>query len=68
VPAYKYAFSAPEYVEHTIIDADTRNVIGVLRLKPSSILWKPHGRKQFRQASVDEFGKWILSRRRKRKQ
>jgi hypothetical protein len=67
MPTYKYQFKGPEYVEHTIIDHD-RNVVGTIRLKPSSVMWKPKGAKNFYQVTVDKFDEWITSRNRRRKQ
>jgi hypothetical protein len=59
---FKNRFGRPNYLEETIIErAGSR--IGVIRIKPSSVLWKPSGKKQFYSVTLDKFSDWITSRR-----
>ena len=50
-------FRAP-FIEETVIDGDA-TVIGRIRVKPSSVMWKPKGRGKFYSVSLDKFTKWI---------
>jgi len=62
MPKYKYEFAGPNFVEEKII---TRRgaTVGFIRIKPSSVLWKPSGERQFYSVGTDDFIKWIKSRR-----
>jgi hypothetical protein len=60
MPGYKNQFSAPQYVEETILDA-SGTTIGTVRIKPSSILWKPSAGRKFYSVSLDKFSAWIIS-------
>ena len=60
MPDYKNSFSAPSYREETIVDENGRTV-GTLRIKPSSILWKPSGAQSFHAVPLDTFTDWITS-------
>ncbi|OYX46175.1 MAG: hypothetical protein B7Y90_16660 [Alphaproteobacteria bacterium 32-64-14] len=53
MPAAKYQFKEPEHHE-IVIDK-----VGTLRIKPSTILWKPAGKHDFLSVSVDAFGEWM---------
>ncbi len=46
------------FVEETVIDGDA-GVIGRIRIKPSSVMWKPKGRGKFHSVSLDKFARWI---------
>jgi hypothetical protein len=59
MPKYTNRFSAPASADHTILDSKNR-VVGTIRIKPSSVLWKGRSQKEFHRASLDEFIKWIL--------
>ena len=60
MPASKYKFLEPVSYDHIIGDAtDGGGKIGELRVKPSSILWKPKGKQQFFSVPLDLFSKWI---------
>jgi hypothetical protein len=68
MPASKYKFAEPESYDHDIDKKDTGTVIGTLRVKPSTILWKPKGakgNKPFFTADLDEFIVWIKDKNRK---
>jgi hypothetical protein len=58
MPAYKYSFKAPAYQELKIQDEKQR-LIGELRLKPSSILWKPANAQKYYAVPLDVFREWI---------
>lgn len=58
MPAYKYKFQAPAYEEHRIQD-EKGNVVGVLRIKPSRILWKPANAQKYYSKSIDAFAQWV---------
>jgi len=59
MPASVNKFVEPDHHEHEIADAATGNKVGTLRVKPSSILWKPKGAHQFYSASMAEFQEWM---------
>jgi hypothetical protein len=59
MPKYKNAFSGPEFYEHKIVSEEDGTLIGVLRVKPSSLLWKASGRHQFRSVSMEQFAAWV---------
>lgn len=58
----------PDYASHfapsTNIELDFSDrsgaALGRLKIKPSTILWKPAGAKLYRSISLDQFSKWIL--------
>lgn len=62
MPAYKYSFVTPGYHDLTIHNDKEERLLGVLRVKPSTLLWKPNGAEKFYSISMDEFAKWIMSR------
>jgi hypothetical protein len=64
MPASRYKFSAQEACDHNISRASDGETIGVLRVKPSTILWKPKGAKSrpWFSADLDEFIEWIKAK------
>ncbi len=58
MPSYKNCFRAPAYFEE-IIEDEKGNVVGTIRVKPSSVLWKPRNARKFYSVSVDKFAAWI---------
>lgn len=56
----KNQFAGPDYFQETILREDGTR-IGVIRIKPSSVLWKPSGVQQFYRVTLDEFIDWITS-------
>jgi hypothetical protein len=58
MPASIYKFLEPGSYDHEIGDAQWRKV-GKLRVKPSSILWKPKGQQKYFAVSIDDFAEWI---------
>lgn len=47
MPKYNYKFNSPQYIEETILDSDTAETIGTIRIKPTNILWKPKNQQSF---------------------
>jgi hypothetical protein len=62
MPKYAYSFSAPKYIQHTILDENGR-VYGTIRVKPSGILWKPKGAKNWYSVGLEDFVAWIKNSR-----
>jgi len=60
MPAYANKFESPKFIEEGILDKEDKR-IGTIRIKPSSILWKPVGQQKFYSVSLDDFTKWIAS-------
>ncbi len=60
MPGYKNKFGSPSYIEETIYD--TAGVtIGTIRVKPSSVLWKPTGQQRYYAVTLDKFAAWITA-------
>jgi len=62
MPAAKYKFLEPEAYDHEIGIRDDSKAVGTLRVKPSTILWKPRGakgKKPWFSADLDELTAWI---------
>ena len=60
MPRYVNQLARPQYVELKIVDQEER-AVGTLRVKPSSILWKPKNAQQFYAVPLDAFAGWITS-------
>jgi hypothetical protein len=58
MPKYKNRFDSPAYVEHYILGPDGKS-IGTLRIKPSAVLWKGRGKREFVAVDLDTFTAWI---------
>jgi hypothetical protein len=68
MPASKYKFAEKECYDHDIDRSDANEVVGTLRVKPSTILWKPKGAKgdkPWYSADLDDFIVWIKEQNRK---
>ena len=63
MPGSVNKFLEPDSYDHVIGDADTGNKVGELRVKPSSILWKPKGAQKWHSASLDEFADWMTGKK-----
>ena len=65
MPTYKNSFRAPEFEEVVIVehneDDDSTAIIGHLRVKPSSVMWKPTGAHKYHRVSLKKFTDWITS-------
>ncbi len=62
MPASKYKFLEQTSYDHEIGNADDGKTIGTLRVKPSTILWRPKAAKSddpWFSATLDEFIVWI---------
>jgi hypothetical protein len=59
MPEYLNSFRTPVYVEQTILGPNG-NVIGTIRIKPSSVMWKPANAAKFYRISLDRFTAWIM--------
>jgi hypothetical protein len=62
MPKYKNSLRAPEFEEVAFVgeEEDGRKaVIGHLRIKPSSIMWKPTGAHKYHRVSLQKFTDWI---------
>jgi len=62
MPKSKNKFAGPNFFEETILDKEG-NKIGDIRIKPSTILWKPSGDHLFYSIALDTFVQWIKKRR-----
>lgn len=60
---FKNRFGSPNFLEETIIEKEGNKIIGVIRIKPSSVLWKPSGERQFYSITLDRFIGWITNPR-----
>ncbi len=60
MPSYNNQFTSPAYIEETINDSAGK-VIGKIRIKPSSVLWKPKNQQKFYSVSLDQFADWITN-------
>jgi hypothetical protein len=49
---------ATNFCEETIINKK-KEVIGVIRIKPSGVLWKPKGERFFYSVKLADFMAWI---------
>jgi hypothetical protein len=61
MPVYKNEFAAPNYTEETIVNTNTRELIGKVRIKPSGILWKPKSQQKYYAVTLDQFDGWITN-------
>lgn len=61
MPKYTNEFQNPEYSEETILDSN-KEVIGTIRIKPSSVMWKPSGKHKFLAVPLDKFTAWIADK------
>lgn len=67
MPTYKNSFQSPDFIEEVILGNDNKK-LGTIRIKPSSIQWKPANKQQFTSVSLDKFLEWIQSDETKTKQ
>ncbi len=63
-------FRSGAFVEEVIEDGS--GVIGTIRIKPSTVMWKPKGAKgegdkPYFSATIDEFEQWIMNKKPLRK-
>jgi hypothetical protein len=60
MPKYNNSFASPEFLEETVKDPAGR-IIGTIRLKPSSVLWRPANQQSYFKVTLDDFAAWITS-------
>ena len=60
MPEYKNRFASPKFIQETILDKNG-NKKGDVRIKPSSIKWKPRGEHKYYSVSIECFAEWIIS-------
>ena len=58
MPRYTNRFRAPAYFEQ-IIEDETGIVVGTIRVKPSSVMWKPRNARKYYSVPVQKFAAWI---------
>ena len=51
----------PTYLQQTMQDASTGETIGTIRIKSSSVLWKPKDQHEYYSVTLDAFAGWITS-------
>lgn len=61
MPRYTNSFKRSECHEEEIIDESGR-LIGRIRIKPSSVMWKPNGSRAFFSVGLDKFIAWMVSK------
>lgn len=60
MPAYTNKFEQPQHMQGKILGPAGR-LVGTMRIKPSSVLWKPSGAHDFYAVPLDRFTEWIKS-------
>jgi hypothetical protein len=58
MPKYRNSFRGADFIEETIVD-EGGAVVGIVRIKPSSVLWKPKGKHSFLCVTLDKFAEWM---------
>ena len=61
MPIYNNEFTTSTYFQETIRDASTGETVGTIRIKPSSVLWKPKDQHEYYSVTLDAFAGWITS-------
>jgi len=62
MPNYVNILEQPQHMEAKVLGpAPRRPLVGTIRVKPSTVLWKPAGQRQFYAVALDEFAEWITS-------
>jgi hypothetical protein len=60
MPSYVRKFASQSFVEQMILDTNDR-VYGSIRIKPSSVQWKPKNQNKFYTVPLDSFVQWIMA-------
>ena len=60
MPEYTNSFKTSVYHEETIVGADGK-LLGIIRVKPSGVLWKPNGSSRYYSVSLKFFIDWITA-------
>ena len=59
MPQYRYYIKEPAYTDFNIFENDTNSKFGTLRVKPSSILWKPANAQEFKVITLEAFADFM---------
>lgn len=62
MPGQKNRFDRPKsirFFEERILDRDG-DLIGVVKVKPSAVLWKPKRSRKFYSVPLEQFTNWII--------
>ena len=60
MPNYKTKFGAPKFIEQEILNKEDGSVFGTIKLKPSTVHWKPKGQKTYSfSISYETLDKWM---------
>ena len=59
MPSSTNKFVAPISYDHIIANAEDGSKVGEIRIKPSSVLWKPKGGQKYHSVSMTKFAEWI---------
>ncbi len=52
-------FRSPSYTEYTILRSSDETVVGTIRIKPTTVMWKSKGGKLFYAVGLEQFAAWI---------
>jgi hypothetical protein len=66
MPAAKYKFLEQQAYDFVIANTANDTAVGTLRVKPSTILWKPKGAKgktPWFSVGLDDFAKWAMEQK-----
>jgi hypothetical protein len=60
MPKYTNTFKRPDYHDEVVVGGNGK-LLGTIRIKPSSVMWRPNGSRSFLSVSLDRFAAWITS-------
>ena len=63
MPKSTKKFLEPDSYDHLIGEAETGAKVGEIRVKPSSILWKPKGAQKWHSATLEDFSTWMETKK-----
>jgi hypothetical protein len=66
MPRYKNSFKSGSHWEETIVDEKVK-MLGTIRIKPVSVLWKPRRQQLYFSVTLDKFTSWITDPKTKAK-
>jgi len=62
MPSYVNKLEQPQHLEAKVLGPKPkRPLVGIIRVKPSSVLWKPAGQRQYYAVALETFAAWITS-------
>jgi len=56
---FRFKFVAPKEIREAIIKRESGEPYGKIRIKPSTVLWKPTRAQKYYSVSLEEFATWI---------